>query len=42
VPIKRSNKQHLKQNQAEYKAVNALTKRSFVGVADAEATLAHL
>ncbi len=36
------NKQHLKQSQAEYKAFNALTKRSFACVADAEATLAHL
>ena len=36
------NKQHLKQSQAEYKAFNALTKRSFACVADAEAALAHL
>jgi len=36
------NKQHLKQSQAEYKAFNALAKRSFACVADAEAALAHL
>jgi transposase len=36
------NKQHLKQSQAEYKAFNALAKRSFACAADAEAALAHL
>jgi len=36
------NKQHLKQSQADYKAFNALAKRSFACAADAEAALAHL
>ena len=36
------NKQHLKQSQAEYKAFNALAKRSFACAADAGAALAHL
>jgi transposase len=36
------NKQHLKQSQAEYKAFNALAKRSFACAADAEAALIHL
>jgi transposase len=36
------NKQHLKQSQAEYKAFNALAKRSFACAADAEAALTHL
>jgi transposase len=36
------NKQHLKQSQAEYKTFNALAKRSFACIADAEAALAHL
>jgi transposase len=36
------NKQHLKQSQAEYKAFNALTKRSFTCIADAVAALVHL
>ena len=36
------NKQHLKQSQAEYKAFDALTKRSFACVADAETALSHL
>ena len=36
------NKQHLKQSQAEYKAFNALAKRSFACATDAEAALAHL
>jgi len=36
------NKQHLKQSQAEYKAFNAVAKRSFACAADAEAALTHL
>jgi transposase len=36
------NKQHLKQSQAEYKAFDALAKRSFACVADAETALSHL
>ena len=36
------NKQHLKQSQLEYKAFNALEKRSFACIADAETVLAHL
>jgi len=36
------NKQHLKQSQAEYKALTALANRSFACVADAEAALAYL
>jgi transposase len=36
------NKQHLKQSKAEYKAFNALAKRTFACVADADAALAHL
>jgi transposase len=36
------NRQHLKQSKAEYKAFNALAKRAFACVADAEAALAHL
>jgi transposase len=36
------NKQHLKQSQIEYKAFNALGKRSFTCIADAKAALAHL
>gem|GEM_PF-2423057 len=36
------NKQHLKQNQAEYKMFNALSQQTFACATDAEAALAHL
>jgi len=36
------NRQHLKQSQVEYEAFNALGKRSFACITDAEAALAHL